>query len=113
MLGETTVIVDTERIEQVTELLGEVEINDAPTKKDSDAELHQLISFYQNVNDEEPAYSLYFLVDSLYIETNGISSDVYPTFNWINKGQDDESKINVKFRKLVDSWAQPGFPPLP
>lgn len=113
MLGETTVILDTDQIEQVTELLNKVEINDTPTKKEDDAELHQLISFYQNVDDKEPSYSLYFLVDSLYIETNESSSDVYPTLNWINKGLDDESKINVQFRKLLDSWAQPGFPPLP
>lgn len=113
MLGETTVILDTDQIEQVTELLSKVEINDTPTKKEDDAELHQLISFYQNVDDKEPSYSLYFLVDSLYIETNESSSDVYPTLNWINKGLDDESKTNVQFRKLLDSWAQPGFPPLP
>lgn len=113
MLGETTVILDTDQIEQVTELLSKVEINDTPTKKEDDAELHQLISFYQNVDDKEPSYSLYFLVDSLYIETNESSSDVYPTLNWINKGLDDESKTNVQFRKLLDSWAQPGFSPLP
>ncbi len=113
MLGETTVILDTEQIEQVTELLSEVEINDAPTKKETDAELHQLIGFYQNVNDEEPAYSLYFLVDSLYIEINGTSSDVYPTLNWSSKDSNDESKIDIKLGKLIDSWARPGFPPLP
>lgn len=112
MLGETSVILDTEQIEQVTKLLSEVEIKDAPTKKEPDAELHQVIGFYQNVDDEEPAYSLYFLVDYLYIETNGTSSDAYPTLNWTSKDSNDESKIDIKLGRLINSWARPGFPPL-
>ncbi len=110
MLGETTEIADTKQINQIIELLQKVKIENTPTKKEDDAEVHQIISFYEHINDENPMYSLYFLVDSLYIETSEISSDIYPTLNWVNKGLDDETKINVQFRKLIDSWAEPSFP---
>ena len=110
MLGETTTIVDSDQINQIIDLLKKVEIENAPTKKEDDAELHQVISFYQNADDEEPIYTLYFLVDSLYIETNGVNSDAYPTINWVNKASDVEPKINVQFRNLIDSWGEPGFP---
>lgn len=118
MLGETTEIVEAERIEQLVAFIDQVEVRNTPvkrvpTKKEEDGELHQVISFYQNADDEEPAYSLCFLTDSLYLEANGASSDVYPTPNWVNKKVDDESKLlNVQCRQLIDSWSEPGFPPL-
>ena len=118
MLGETTELLDTERIEQAVALLNEVEIINTPTKRNSveweeDGDLHQVISFYKDVDDEKPEYSLCFLVNSLYIQTNEIKSDVYPTPNWDNEGAYDETKIDDRFRRLIDSWSEPSFPPLP
>ena len=110
MLGETNVFVDTNQINQIIALLKKVQIENNPSPKKADAELHQVISFYKNINDEKPIYILYFFVDSLCIETNVIKSDMYTTLNWINEGNDDESKINVQFRKMINSWAKPSYP---
>lgn len=110
MLGETDVFVDTNQINQIMALLKKVQIKNNPSPKKADAELHQVISFYKNINDEKPIYILYFFVDTLCIETNGIKSDMYTTLNWINEGNDDESKINVQFRKMISSWAKPSYP---
>ncbi len=117
MLGETTVLLDTEQIEQAVTLLNEVEIVNTPTKRNSiewkeDDKLHQVISFYKAPDDEEPEYSLYFFANSLIIEKKGICSDVYPTPNWNNEGVYDETRINDRFRRLIDSWSEPSFPPL-
>ena len=110
MLGETSVFVDLNQINQIIDLLKKVEIENIPTKKGDDAELRQVFSFYQNADDEEPIYTLYFFVDSLCIEINGVTSDAYPTINWVDEGPEDESKINVQFIKLICSWEEPGFP---
>lgn len=56
MLGETTELLDTERIEQAVALLNEVEIINTPTRRaavewEEDGGLHQVISFYKDVDD--------------------------------------------------------------
>lgn len=108
MLGEKITITDSEQMGDIMELLDEVKIDSKPIKRDNDEELHQVIEFYQNIEDEEPVFSLFFFEDTMYVETGKGKSDSYSSLNWINRGSDDESKINVQLGKLIDSWASPG-----
>lgn len=115
LLGETTTIVDAERIGQVMELVGKVEISNKPFREEPDAELHHVIGFYQDPADEEPAYSLCFFADSVYLAAKGDRSDAYPTPNWDNAGlhDDDSPLINIQLRNLIGSWNRLDFLPLP
>lgn len=114
LLGDKYILQDAELIEQTIELLDRVELCGPPFRAEEDAEPDRVVSFYQNPEEEEPAYSLCFLEDgSMYIETAEGRSEAYSTLNWVGTGEADG--LALRLGRQIRVWIRPNDPdhPLP
>ena len=114
LIGDEITLLDAELIEQTMELLGRVELCGPPFRVEEGAEPDRVVSFYQNPEEEEPAYSLCFLEDgSMYIETAESRSEAYSTLNWSGTGEGDG--LALRLGRRIRVWISPDDPnhPLP
>ena len=107
MLGETATITDPDRIAEMTGLLRQVELKNAPEERLPGAQEYQVIRFFADAGSETPAYSLHFLLQAAYLETGDSISAVYPTLNWSNRAPEEDANLRLQLGRLVDSWVRP------